>query len=190
MTLLVLGLLLWASVHLMKRLAPGLRQSLTDSLGEGSKGVIAVLLVLSIVLMVIGYRGADFIAVWYPPSFMGHLNNLLMLLAFYIFGASAAKDAKVWLGTKIRHPQLTAVKTWALAHLLANGDLASNILFGGMLAWAVIEVIVINRAEGPWTPPPQAPVKKEITLVVVTVVLFVVVSMIHLWLGVPPFGGV
>ena len=47
----------------------------------------------------------------------------------------------------MRHPQLTAVKIWAVAHLLVNGDLASLVLFGGLLAWAVVEVIVINRSE-------------------------------------------
>ncbi|SFR40796.1 NnrU family protein [Litoreibacter janthinus] len=190
MTLLILGVLIWAFAHWIKRLAPDLRQSMTAKMGEASKGVITAALVLSIVLMVVGYRGADSDQVWYPPSFFGHINNLLMLLAFYVFGASAAKPAKVWLGTKLRHPQLTAVKIWAVAHLLANGDLASIILFGGMLAWAVISVILINRAEGPWTPPAQAPAKKEIVLVVITLVLFSVVAGIHAWLGVNPFGGV
>lgn len=190
MIFLILGVLEWSFVHLLKRIAPNLRQSMTDRMGEGSKGVITALLVMSIVLMVWGYRQAEFIIVWSPPSFFGHINNLLMLLAFYTFGASAAKDAKVWLGTKIRHPQLMSVKIWAVAHLLANGDLASIILFGGLLAWSVISVVLINKAEGPWTPPPQAPIKKEITLVVITLVLFSVVAMIHLWLGVSPFGGV
>ena len=190
MTLLILGVLIWAFAHWVKRLAPNLRKSMTDRMGDASKGVISAALVLSIVLMVVGYRDAEFIAVWSPPSFFGHINNLLMLLAFYVFGASAAKPAKVWLGTKIRHPQLTAVKIWAVAHLLANGDLASIVLFGGMLAWAVISVIMINRAEGPWTPPMQAPAKKEIVLVVITLVLFSVVAGIHMALGVSPFGGV
>ncbi|MEP3346571.1 MAG: NnrU family protein [Litoreibacter sp.] len=190
MTLLILGLLIWTFVHWMKRLAPDLRQSMTDKMGDASRGVIAAALVLSIVLMVIGYRSAEFIPVWSPPSFFGHINNLLMLLAFYTFGASAAKPAKAWLGTKIRHPMLAAVKIWAFAHLLANGDLASIFLFGGMLTWAVGSMILINRAEGPWTPPEQAPAKKEITLVVVSLVMFTVVASIHVMLGVSPFGGV
>jgi len=190
MTLLILGVLIWAFAHWIKRLAPSLRTAMNDKLGEASKGVIAAALVLGIVLMVVGYRQADFIPVWSPPSFFGHINNLLMLIAFYVFGASAAKPAKVWLGTKIRHPMLGSVMIWAVAHLLANGDLASIVLFGGMLAWAVISVVLINRAEGPWTPPAQAPVKKEIVLVVITLVLFSVVAGIHLMLGVSPFGGV
>lgn len=182
---LILGLILWFAAHLFKRLAPDLRARL----GEGpGKGLVAVALILSIVLMVHGYRTAEGAVFWgRSPALVG-INNLLMLLAFYVFGASAAKGAKVWLGTKIRHPQLTAVKIWALAHLLVNGDVPSFVLFGGLLAWAVVEVIVINRTDGPWTPPAQAPARKEIVLLGVTIVLFAVVAGVHTWLGYSPFG--
>lgn len=189
MLYLLIGLILWSGAHWLRRLNAPLRARMQDRMGDASKGVIAGILVLSIVFMWWGYGRAEFVSLWQPPAFLTHLNNLLMLVAFYVFGASAAKPAKVWLGTKIRHPQLTAVKIWALAHLLVNGDLASLVLFGGLLAWAVISVILINKAEGPWTPPPQAPAKKEIVLVVITLVLFTVVSLIHGWLGPWPFGG-
>ena len=139
--------------------------------------------------MVFGYRAVEFIPVWQPPSFITGINNLLMLLAFYTFGASARKSDKVWLGTKLRHPQLTALKIWAVAHLLVNGDLASIILFVGLLAWAVASVIIINRAEGVWVAPARAPAKSEIILVVITLVVFSAVAGIHTWLGVSPFGG-
>lgn len=181
---LILGVALWALAHYFKRLFPVQR----SMLGEKGKGLIALAILASIVLMIVDYRSAEFIPVWEPPAMMRHINNLAMLLAFYVYGASAAKGAKVWLGTKIRHPQLTAVKIWAVAHLLVNGDLASIVLFGGLLAWAVGSVIMINRAEGPWVRPAQAPAKKEVVLVVITVVMFALVSAIHIWLGVNPFG--
>ena len=111
----------------------------------------------------------------------------LMLFAVWVFGSSEIKGGKVWPATRIRHPQLTAVKIWALAHLLVNGDLASIILFGGMMAWAVVEVIVINKAEPDWTPPPKAPGRKIAVLAVITAVVFAVVAGIHIWLGVWPF---
>ena len=188
---LLVGIALWAGAHMFRRLAPEARARMGDPTDpkDKSKGLFAILIVLSIVIMVYGYRWAEFIYVWQPPAFFTHINNLLMLLAFYTFGASAAKPAKVWLGTKIRHPQLVAFKLWAVAHLLVNGDLASILLFGLLLLWAGAEVALINRAEGPWTPPQRAPVRKEIVLVVITLVLFVVVALIHNWLGVYPFGG-
>ena len=183
MFLLILGLILWVGAHYFKRLAPDARAKL----GEPGKGLVAVLIVAGVALMIIGYRGADFIPVWNPPAFMIHINNLLMLLAFWIFGSSAAKGAKTWPAYKTRHPQLLAVKSWALAHLLVNGDLASIILFGGLLAWAVVSVILINRAEPGWTPPPHAGRATYIRLVVITAVIFAVVVTIHSWLGVSPF---
>jgi uncharacterized membrane protein len=83
---------------------------------------------------------------------------------------------------------LASVKIWALAHLLVNGDLASIVLFGSMLAWAVAEVIVINRSE-PWVPKAPGDPKRDLVLVAITLVFYAAISGIHIWLGVWPFGG-
>ncbi|MFN3644471.1 MAG: NnrU family protein [Gemmobacter sp.] len=179
---LILGVALWSGAHLLKRLAPGIRQPW----GEPGKGIVAVLLLASIVLMVVGYRGASPVQVWSPPGFMVHINNLLMLLAFYLYAASGMKTR---VTAAIRHPQLTGFKTWAVAHLLVNGDLASILLFGGLLAWAVVAVITINRAEPRPAPPPPAPVAREIGAAVGAVVVLVAVGAIHTWLGYWPYAG-
>lgn len=181
MLLLILGVALWAGAHFFKRFAPERRAAM----GEKGKGLVAVLILLSVVLMIVGYRGADFIHIWSPPAFLTHLNNLLMVLAFYLYAASGAKTA---ITRRVRHPQLIGFKTWAIAHLLVNGDLASVILFGGLLAWAVVSVILINRAQPTWTPPAPAPMRKEVTTVIATLVVVVVVMLIHNWLGVQPWG--
>lgn len=183
MTLLIAGLVLWTLAHYFKRLMPGQRAAL----GNVGKGIVAVGIVAGLVLMIMGYRSAEFIYVWAPPSFMMHVNNTLMLFALWTYGSSAAKGAKAWPANKIRHPQLTGFKIWALAHLLVNGDLASIILFGGLLAWAVGEVILINKAEPDWTPPETAGMATRIRLAVITVVLYMVISGVHIWLGVWPF---
>lgn len=180
MIILILGVALWSATHLFKRLAPEQRASL----GDRGKGLVALGVFGGLVLMVIGYRMAEGPVWWGRSSALVGINNLLMVLAFYLFAASGAKS---WLTTKIRHPQLTAVKVWALAHLLVNGDLASFILFGGLLAWAVTEVILINRAEGGWQP---GPVKAggEVKAIISTVIMVVVVMGIHFWLGYQPWG--
>lgn len=157
------------------------------AMGRQGKGIIAVAIVAALVMIIIGYRGAAFIPVWTPPPFLTHLNNLLMVLAFWVYGSSAAKGAKAWPAYKTRHPQLMAVKIWAVAHLLVNGDLASILLFGSMLAWAVGSVILINRAEHNWTPPAPAGKATYIRLAVITLVMLVVVTAIHTLLGVSPF---
>ncbi len=181
MILLTLGVLLWAGAHYFKRFAPDMRAQM----GNKGKALIAVAIVASLLMMIFGYRSAEFIHIWSPPSWTVHLNNLLMLAAVFVYGMSATTGR---LRGKMRHPQLTAVKIWAVAHLLVNGDLASLILFGGMLAWAVGSVILINRA-GPWVRPKPGSAKKDILLVVITLVLFAVMTAIHAWLGVWPFPG-
>ena len=181
MILLIAGVLLWVGAHFFKRLAPDARARL----GDKGKGLVALALVLSVVLMVFGYRAAPYIDLWYPPVWLKHLNNLLMLLAFALFGNGAAKGT---LSARIRHPQLTAVKIWAVAHLLVNGDLASVILFGGLLAWAVAEVIVINRSQ-PWDRPADVSVKGDLKALGIGVVLYALAVAVHIWAGVNPFGG-
>ena len=182
MFFLILGLALWTGAHLLKRVAPGARAALGDPRG---KGIIAVILVLSIVLMVIGYGRADGAVFWGRSPAMVGLNNLLMLLAVYLFAVSGAKTA---LARRMRHPMLGAVKVWALAHLLVNGDVASFVLFGGVLGWAVVQMIVINKAEPDWTPPEPKPMKKELTTVVLAVVIYGVIAGVHTWRGYAVFG--
>lgn len=189
MTLIVLGLALWWAAHLWKRVAPGSRAGF----GERGKGIVTVLVLAGVVFMVVGWRGSEWLGiepvetvfVWDPPRFLVHVNNLLMLVAFYLYAASGMKTR---ITRVIRHPQLTAVKTWAVAHLLVNGDLAAIVLFGGILAWAVVSVILINKAEPRGPLPEPASMGKEVGAVVGAVVVMGVVMMIHNWLGVPPWG--
>jgi uncharacterized membrane protein len=181
MTILIIGLLLWTVAHLFKRLAPARRAAL----GDAGRGLVAVLVLLSVVLMVWGYRGAEVTVLWSPPPFLTHVNNLLMFLAVYLYAASGMKTR---ITRAIRHPQLTAVKTWAVAHLLVNGDLASVVLFGGLLAWAMASVIVINRATPRPAPPPPAAAGKEIGAVVGAVVVLLAIGWVHDWLGYWPYG--
>ncbi|MEM7724635.1 MAG: NnrU family protein [Pseudomonadota bacterium] len=178
--LLILGVLLFMGAHWFKRLAPERRAAM----GDAGRGVVTVGLLAGIVLMVIGYRNAGFVNVWFPPAFMVHITNLLMVFAFWFFALSAVEGV---ISSKVRHKQLTAAKIWAVAHLLVNGDLASIILFGGMLAWAVGSVILINRAEPTWERPANPSWKNDGKAFVIGLVVMVVVAFIHTWLGVYPF---
>lgn len=180
--LLIFGVALWAGAHLFKRLAPARR----EAMGDAGRGAVAVALAVSIVLMVIGYRGAGFVNLWYPPAFMVHIANLLMVFAFWFFALSAVPGK---LSAKIRHKQLTGVKTWAIAHLLVNGDLASIILFGGMLAWAVVSVILINKAEPTWERPANPTIAGDLKALAIGIVVMAIVAAIHMVLGVYPFPG-
>ena len=184
MILLTLGVALWISAHLFKRLAPDARAAMTERLGEASKGVIALTLVLAIVLMVIGYRGAGFVHLYAPPAWGIHLNNLMMLGAVLLLGLGHSKSR--FRGV-MRHPMLTAVVVWAIAHLLVNGDLASLVLFGALALWALTEMVVINRAEPDYEAAPPGTAGGDIRLAGITVVTFAVMTGAHAWLGYWPF---
>ena len=181
MAWLITGLLVWTVAHLFKRMAPGPRAAM----GDAGKGVIALALLVGVVLMVIGYRQADGTVFWGRSPATTGVNNLIMLVSVYLFAASGMKTA---LARRMRHPMLVAVMLWAAAHLLVNGNVPSIVLFGGLLAWAVVEVVAINRAVPGWTPPPPAPAKREVMALAGTVVVYAVIAGVHYWLGYPVFG--
>lgn len=184
MTLLILGLILWTAGHFLRRLAPGARASLAGSLGEGpSKGVVAAVIGVGLVLMIVGYRGAGYTAVYDPPSWGVHLNNLLMLIAVGLLGLGHSKSR---LRGRLRNPMLTAVVVWAVAHLLVNGDVASLVLFGWMGVWAIADIMTIDTQDPP-KPAPAGTVAGDVRWVIITLVVFAVIVAIHTWLGYPPF---
>jgi uncharacterized membrane protein len=179
--LLIAGVALFAGAHVFKRVAPGAR----DRLGEGpGKGLVAVLLVASIVLMSQGYGRAEYLPLWQLPFWVEHIVALLMLPAAYLFFVTYTKGV---ITARLRHPQLTAVKLWAVLHLSVNGDLPSLILFGGLLAWAVAEVILINRSQ-PWARPADVSIKGDAIAAGVGLVAYVIATYVHIWQGVWPFG--
>ncbi|TNF22154.1 MAG: hypothetical protein EP318_04685 [Rhodobacteraceae bacterium] len=182
MFLLVLGLALWAVPHLFKRLHPEARARL----GDKGKGLVAVVLLLSIVVMVLGYKAAPLVDVWFPPSWTLHLNNLMVLVAIFMM-SPAPKKGRLLSG--MRHPMLAGFSLWALAHLLVNGDLASIVLFGGLLLWALAEMAVINRAEPAWTAPAPGSYGKDAMFFVASLVLLAVIGWIHGLVGPWPFPG-
>jgi len=187
MTILILGLALWVLAHLFKRVSPGGRAGLDARFGDGpAKGIVAAMIALSLVLMIWGYRSGTWSQVYMPPVWGLHLNNLLMFAAIALFGFGASKGrARSWL----RHPMLTGVLVWAVAHLLVNGDSLSIVLFGGLGVWAVAEMLVINAKAGPWVRPEPGPAKGDIRLILITLVLYGIISAIHAWLGYWPFPG-
>lgn len=181
MFLIVLGLLLWTWPHLMKEYTPGLRGRLSE---QQAKPMVAVSAVLAIVLMVLGYRSADFVPLYTPVFEARHATYLLLVLAVVSFGMAKSKShLRGW----VRHPMFLGTIFWGLGHLLVRGDLASVVLFGGMILWAVAGWIVTNRrnpGHQRWT---GGSVAGDLRLLAISVVVFVVIVVIHGWLGPKPF---
>lgn len=178
--LLVLGVALWWGAHSFKRWMPERRAAM----GDAGRGAVAGGVVVSIVLMVIGFRMAPHVDIWTPPAFFIHINNLLVLIAIWMM-SPAGKKGK--LLNRVRHPMLGGLRAWAVAHLLVNGDLASILLFGGLFAWALASQVQINRAEPDWTPGAPGTLAKDAMFLAASVVLLAVIGYIHGWLGYWPF---
>lgn len=142
MSLMIIGLLLFFAAHLVPCFS-GTRAALVSKLGElPYKALFALVALGGLVLVVQGKASAEFISVWTPPAFFAHITKLLMLPALILLVAAYVPSN---IKRKVRHPMLAAVKFWALGHLLANGDLASMLLFGSFLAYAVYDMISSNR---------------------------------------------
>jgi len=186
MFLLIVGLILWTAAHLLRSFAKEFRQNLQDKFGNGSKGIIALAVVLSLVLMTIGYRSADIKLLWVAPLWMIYVNNILMILALYVYFTTATKPGTAFIMGSLKNPQLTGFKIWAVAHLIVNGDLASVVLFGGLLCWAVVEVVaskktvsLVNRD--------KAPINSPLVHLALVFVVFIIIVALHSWAGRSPF---
>lgn len=177
MTWLISGLALWALIHLFAAVAPAARAGLTGAMGEkGSKGVIALGILAGLVLIVVGWRSILPYTVYIPPTWGDEAALVLMFAAVFLFGAAHGKSN---IKRFVRHPQLTGVIVWSIAHLLANGDNRSLVLFGTLGAWALIEIPLINRRESAWVKPDPSSFRTEVIGVVITVVVFVVLIALH-----------
>ena len=180
MFLLAAGVILWIAAHLFKRLAPGPRAAM----GDAGRIGITLAVIASVLLMVIGYRMADGAFYWgRSPALVG-INNLLMLVSIYLFAAAGMKTA---VARKLRHPMLTGVVLWTIAHLLVNGDTPSFLLFGGIGLWALVQMALINR-DGAWVKPAAKPTKFEAMALAGTLLVYGAIAGLHYALGYPAFG--
>ncbi|WP_237151523.1 NnrU family protein [Oryzibacter oryziterrae] len=145
MVFLVLGLVLFIGTHSISIIAPQLRERAIARLGANQwRGLYSLLSLSGLVLLIWGYGVAREtpVIVWDPPLFTRHITLTLMLFVFPLLFA-AYMPGRIKKAAK--HPMLLAVKIWAFSHLLANGTLADMVLFGALLAWAVVARIAAKK---------------------------------------------
>lgn len=148
MSMLVIGLLLFLGAHSVRIVADPWRSAMQARLGEGPwKGIYSVLSLVGLVLVAMGYAAARQapVVLWDPPTAMRHVASLLTLVSFVLLAAAYVPGNGI--KSRVHHPMVAGVKAWALAHLLANGNLADLLLFGAFLAWAVASFVAARRRD-------------------------------------------
>lgn len=186
MSLLIAGLLLFTIVHLVPAASPATRAALVEKLGDGPyRGLFSVAIVGSLVLIVFGWRAATPTTVYSPPVGGGAVISALVFFAFVLFVTAKARSNYRRL---VRHPQMMSVILWSVAHLLVSGDSRSVVLFGGLGAWAIFEIVLCNRRDGAWRKPDVVPFSADLTVAVIAGAAFGVFFFLHKALfGVLPY---
>lgn len=140
MTYLILGLLVFLGVHSVGIVADDWRTRQRQQWGITRwKALYSLITLLGLGLMVWGFglvRDQP-ISLWNPPNGLRHLATLLNLPAFVLLAAAYVPGNSI--KSRVHHPMVLAVKLWALAHLLTNGNLGHVVLFGAFLVWAIVD---------------------------------------------------
>jgi uncharacterized membrane protein len=188
----IVGLALFLGAHTLTTQRE-LRARCIASVGEGGYKIgYALVSFAGLALIVWGfahYRATGWIDVWYPPKALKHITVGLMLPAVILVVAAYIRGR---IYTALKHPMLAGVKLWAAAHLLANGDLGSIILFGSFLGWAVFDRISLKHRADPGGPPiPVGGVSNDLIAVVVGMVAYLALAYAFhpVVIGVPVMGG-
>lgn len=190
LAILILGLVVFFAGHLFVTFRAS-REKLSASLGRhGYRIVFSVIALIGLVLIVRGYslyRAEGLIGIWSSPAFMRHITILLMFFAV-IFMTAAFIPSHIKM--RLKHPMFNSVKTWALAHLLVNGDLGSIVLFGSFLAWGGYARVAAKRRGDRGATTAPAGWINDVLVVVVGIIVFLALGYAFhpIVIGVPVFG--
>ncbi len=184
MLLLVAGLVLFIGVHSISIVALPLRDRLAAKSDLGFKVIYSLLSLAGLVLLSRGYADARLspTVLYVAPIWLYHVAALLMLPVFVLFFAPYLPGR---ISRAAKHPQLLAVKLWALSHLLVNGTLADLLLFGSFLLWAAADRVSMKRR--PTRPVPGLPTSM-LNDVIAVVLGLAVYGVTALWLHQSVFG--
>lgn len=192
MLFLILGLVLFLGVHSIRIFADDWRTAQRNKIGEMPwKGIYSLVSLVGFGVLVWGYGLArhETTIIWSPPVFMRHIAALLVLVAFIFLVATYVPGNSI--KARVHHPMVLAVKTWAFAHLLANGTLADIILFASFLVWAMLSFRAARKRDRvTGTSYPPGTMGATLVTVVVGIAAFVGFALWgHAYLiGVRPFG--
>jgi uncharacterized membrane protein len=183
MLVLILGIALFIGAHVFSTLR-GPRAKAIEAYGlQAYKGAYTAISLAGLILIVWGfsrYRAEGLVQIWDPPHWTRHLAMPLVWFAFVALASRRAPASRIrgWL----RHPTLVALKSWALAHLLVNGDLGGIVLFGSLLAFGVYDRIAVKRRGDLGAPRLDAFTKGDAIALCAGTAVFALILFLHPWL--------
>jgi uncharacterized membrane protein len=187
----LVGLVIFLGAHVFVSMRDR-RAALVARIGLGPyKGLFSLVSIVGVVLLGYGfalYRDAGPIVLWNPPGWTRQIVVVLMWPASIMVAAAYIPGN---IKRVLKHPLLAAVKTWAFAHLCANGDLGGIILFGSVLLWAVYDRITLKRRSDPGAPPiPVGGAANDIIAIVVGTIIYLALGFVFhpIVIGVSAFG--
>ena len=149
--------LVFAGSHVAISSTP-LRPALVRVLGERPFLVLYSLLSIALLVwMVRAYGAAPYVEYWAAGTGHRYLAMSLMFVAciFVVAGLSPSNPTAVLAAAPppeprgivkvTRHPLMWGVGLWGLAHMVANGDAASLLFFGGLAGLALLGTVFIER---------------------------------------------
>jgi uncharacterized membrane protein len=157
---LFLAMLCFVGGHFLLSWPPA-RARLAAAMGEKLfQGAYSLVSLLFLVWVIMAYRHAPVLGLW-DLGLLGRAIAVTLMpvaLVLAVVGLSTPNPTAVGgerfgdasravrgIVSITRHPFLWGVALWALAHLAANGDAASTILFGGMLVLALFGMAAIDH---------------------------------------------
>jgi len=188
--ILIIGLVVFLGDHLFITRRDARAAAIARFGTQTYRAIFALVALIGLALIIWGYgqyRAHDWIQIWSPPTFMRHMTVGLMLLAVILFTSAFIPSH---IKAKAKHPMLAGVKTWALAHLLSNGDLGSILLFGSFLAWGVYARIAAKRRGDVGTTIAPVGWTNDVIVVVLGIVIYLALGYAFhpIVIGVPVFG--
>ena len=142
-TLLFVVLVTFGLLHLVPAM-PAAKARAVSILGKAYGPAYGIASLVLFVAAIWSFRQISPEALYAEPSWGKHANFGLSLLGFLCFGIFIFRGS--WRNT-LRHPMALGILLWATGHLLANGEVATTILFGGFAVIALLHAL-LRQANG------------------------------------------
>ena len=174
MNLLILGIIIFFSIHLVAILP--IKNILINRLGENKyKGLFSLIALVGLLIIIYGFSRADFYPIWDPLPYSKEIALALMPISMILL---AAANIQTNIKKFIKHPMLIGILIWSFVHLIANGDLRSIILFGSFGLYALIDIffskkVLTTNIEAKYT------LSKDIMVIIIGLVAYLIIVYYH-----------